>query len=167
MIYKVSNNFVKYIDHFATNEEVAKLVRDDLLLRDDYDGSVISISKTDEQEYLWDPGGPIYTNDEIKAIKIGEVSLASRHQHLKWLLDEIEKANGNKRQTSNGAFFKIHTANMSCFCVSEKEMAVLLEQVRSPALLFEAETYLENRNEKMAKAGLFVAGPSNKEIIFN
>ena len=146
----------QYIFHFASTEEIASAVRDDLASREDCEHpELVVVEEHNDKPAGWDPGGVLMKGDKTFTFKLKNMEIEIYRQHYYHFVDWIQHA--SLREWFNTKYYKIHSGYMSCLCITPEEFDQLKDQVNNPELALKAsischerQAVVENSFEQVA-----------------
>ncbi|MHA2280060.1 MAG: hypothetical protein ACXAC5_04185 [Promethearchaeota archaeon] len=127
----------QYIFHFASTEEIAKAVRDDLASRKDCEHPELIVTEDrKDQSANWDPGGVLMTNDKTFTFTLDNITIEIYRQHFFYFVDWVQRA--SPREWFGVKYYKIHSGYLGCLCITYNELEQLKDQLNDPNLSLEA-----------------------------
>lgn len=148
--------------HFTNSIEIANEVIAELSNR--FSETFDIITDEDSDSCMWDPGGMLWTGDEIFDFNLDNITLRCRAQHFNYFLDALE---GCDVRGKNTHYHKLH-GRWYCVCISTEEFSQLKKLVENPELFAKANEAEERRESALnacADSGKLVRVKENSEAI--
>lgn len=154
-MFKIDSKF-QYIFHFASTEEIANAIKDDLASREEceYPG-LVEIENCEDEPASWDPGGILMVNDKTFIFKLKNIAIEIKRQHFSYFVDWVQHA--ELREWFDTKYYKIHSGYLSCLCITHDEFEELKFQLNNSELALAAMASIQARQAAIEGAFIQVA----------
>jgi len=142
-MFKIDSKF-QYLFHFASTEEIANAVKDDLASREDCEHpEIIEVEDRKDETATWDPGGTLMMNDKTFLFELDSITIEIRRQHFSYLIDWVQHA--QLKEWFDTKYYKIYSGYLNCLCITPRELEQLKGQLDDPKLALEAMVSTQER----------------------